>query len=55
MFIATNDINNVLKYKEFISLNNGEVVIRSNSNHEVLMSVTTEDDIKIDYNSIPKI
>ncbi len=52
--IATNDINNDLKYKEFISLNNGEVVIRSNSNHEVLMSVTTEDDIKIDYNSIPE-
>ena len=52
--IAKNSINNVIKYKEYFNINNGNIVIRSNYNYEILISIFSEEEFNIDIESLKK-
>lgn len=49
-FLAKTSINNVIKYKEYIKVNNGSITIRSNYNDEIILSIKTENKYDIDIN-----
>ena len=48
--LAKTSINNVIKYKEYIKVNNGSITIRSNYNDEIILAIKTENKYDIDIN-----
>ena len=50
--ISKDSINKVIECKEYISFNNGSIVIRSNYNDEILLSIKTLDDVSIDIDML---
>ena len=51
--LASSPINEIINNHLFININNGEITIRSNYNNEILISITTEEDIKLNEELIP--
>lgn len=53
-YVAKETINDLLKEIEFLNVNNGEVVIRSNNNNELLISITTLEKVNPNIKKITK-
>ena len=52
--IAKESINDVIKCKEYINIKNGNIIIRSNYNDEILISINTEESVNIDIDNLKK-
>ena len=52
--LAKESINNVLKYKNFFKVDNGNIIIRSNYNDEILIVINSNSLVDIDINSLKK-
>ncbi len=50
--IAKSSINKVIKYKKYFKLNNGSIVIRSNYNDEILINITTNEEVFVDIDNL---
>ena len=51
--IAKQEINEVITNHEYLNISNGEVVIRSNQDKEVLISIRSEEEVTINEELIP--
>lgn len=51
--LATNAINEVINNHDHIDIKNGEIILRSNYENEILISITSEDNVKIDFDKVP--
>lgn len=52
--IAKNSINDVLRYKKYFKIKDGNIIIRSNYNDEILISINSSDKVIIDVESLKK-
>ena len=52
--LASDSINEVINNKEYFNISNGNIVIRSNYNDEILISINTEDSVNIDIDNLKK-
>lgn len=52
--ITKNSINSFIKEAKKFNIINGDIIIKSNYNDELLISIYTKDDIMIDENILPK-
>lgn len=51
--LASNSINEIINKKDLFKIKNGEITIRSNYENKILISIVSDDDIKIDYELLP--
>lgn len=52
--LAKPPINEIINKKQFINVNNGSIVIRTNYKNEILLSITTDREYNIDYSKLPE-
>ncbi len=52
--IASDAINIVLSKMDFLNFSNGEITIRANYEDKILISIYSQETVKIDYDNIPK-
>lgn len=52
--LAKKTINNVIKYKNYINVSNGSIVIRCNYNDEILLSINSDNYVFVDIDNLKK-
>ena len=52
--LAKDSINEVISHKDLISFNNGTITIKSNYNDEIILVINTDEEIKIDVDTLKK-
>ena len=52
--LAKDSINKVIENKKYINVNNGNIIIRSNYNDEIILVIKTDDKVNIDIDSLKK-
>ena len=51
--IANNEINNIISNHEFINIKNGEIILRTNQDKEILIAIKTKEEINLEKELIP--
>ncbi len=51
-FIANNNINTVIDNYKLLNIKNGDLIIRCNSNNEILLIINSQDKLNIDINNL---
>ena len=51
--IANNEINNMISNHEFINIKNGEIILRTNQDKEILIAIKTKEEINLEKELIP--
>ena len=51
-FIASNPINEVINNYKLLNIKNGDLIIRCNSNNEILLIINSKDEINIDIDNL---
>lgn len=51
-YLVKDSINKIIKSNDLIKINDGEIVIRSNYNDEIIIKITSDSDVKIDINKL---
>ena len=54
-FLAKESINNIILNKNLINIKNGSIIIRSNYNDEILLSINSDEEVSVDINALKNI
>jgi len=52
--LASSSINEVITHKELFNINNGNIIIRSNYNDEIIIVINSDEEVNIDVNELKK-